>query len=57
MATIVTRQVGATAKNALLTNAEMDQNFINLNDAVVQIEQSLPQQIADIAFMAAIIYG
>lgn len=31
MSTIVTRQTGATAKGAPLTNAEMDANFINLN--------------------------
>jgi hypothetical protein len=31
MATIVTREVGATAKNSPLTNAEVDANFINLN--------------------------
>jgi hypothetical protein len=31
MSTIVTRQTGDTAKNAPLTNGEMDSNFINLN--------------------------
>jgi hypothetical protein len=31
MSTIVTRQTGATAKGAPLTNTEMDNNFINLN--------------------------
>ena len=31
MATIVTREVGTTAKNSPLTNAEVDANFINLN--------------------------
>ena len=31
MSTIVTRQTGGTAKNAPLTNGEMDNNFINLN--------------------------
>jgi hypothetical protein len=31
MATIVTRQTGATAKNSPLTNAEVDTNFIELN--------------------------
>lgn len=31
MSTIVTRQTGATAKNAPLTNTELDNNFINLN--------------------------
>lgn len=32
MATITTREVGATAKGSPLTNAEVDQNFINLNE-------------------------
>lgn len=31
MSTIVTRQEGATAKGAPLTNSEMDNNLINLN--------------------------
>lgn len=31
MATIITREVGATAKGTTLTNAEIDNNFINLN--------------------------
>ena len=31
MTTIVTREVGATAKGSPLTNAEVDSNFINLN--------------------------
>jgi hypothetical protein len=34
MATIVTRDTGATAVNRPLTNAEIDANFINLNDAI-----------------------
>lgn len=37
MATIVTREVGGTAKGSPLTNAELDQNFINLNAAVVSV--------------------
>jgi hypothetical protein len=37
MATIVTRQTGATAQNRPLTNAEVDNNFINLNDAIVAL--------------------
>ena len=31
MATIITREVGATAKGTPLTNTELDNNFINLN--------------------------
>lgn len=34
MATIITREVGATAKGTPLTNAELDNNFINLNNAL-----------------------
>jgi hypothetical protein len=34
MATIVTRELGATPKGSPLTNAEIDQNFINLNSAI-----------------------
>lgn len=34
MATIITREVGATAKGTPLTNAELDNNFINLNTAI-----------------------
>jgi hypothetical protein len=37
MATIVTRQTGATAQNRPLTNAEVDNNFINLNNAIVAL--------------------
>jgi predicted alternative tryptophan synthase beta-subunit len=33
-ATIVTRETGATAKGSPLTNAEVDQNFINLRDRI-----------------------
>ena len=34
MATIITRETGATAKGSPLTNAEVDNNFINLNTEV-----------------------
>ena len=36
MTTIVTREVGATAKGSPLTNAEVDNNFINLNTNKVE---------------------
>lgn len=36
MTTIVTREVGATAKGSPLTNAELDNNFINLNTNKVE---------------------
>lgn len=34
MPTIVTRETGVTSKDAPLTNAEVDANFINLNNAI-----------------------
>ena len=34
MPTIITRETGASSKGAPLTNAELDQNFINLNTAI-----------------------
>ena len=34
MATIITRELGATAKGSPLSNAEVDNNFINLNTEV-----------------------
>ena len=37
MATIVTRESGATAKGSPLTNAELDANFINLNAAKLEL--------------------
>ena len=37
MATIITREVGTTAKGSPLTNAEIDNNFINLNAAKVEL--------------------
>jgi len=41
MATIITRETGATAVNRTLTNAELDNNFINLNaDIATRIPSS-----------------
>jgi hypothetical protein len=40
MTTIVTRETGATAKNSPLTNTEIDQNFINLNDNKLEAAKS-----------------
>jgi len=51
---ITTRELGDSPKGVGLTNAEIDQNFLNVK---TEIEVSLPQQILDGAFMAAIIYG
>lgn len=35
-AEIITRQTGPTAKGQPLTNAEVDQNFLNLRDRIEQ---------------------
>ena len=45
MSTIITREVGVSAKGAPLTNAELDQNFINLNTAI----ESSAQLVTDAA--------
>lgn len=52
MATIVTREVGATAKGSPLSNAEIDQNFINLNtevDPVLSYPSIAPSLLLDFA--------
>jgi hypothetical protein len=46
MATIVTREVGATAKGSPLTNAEFDNNIINLNTDKAEISETV--QMTDI---------
>lgn len=38
-AQIVTRETGATAKGSPLTNAEVDQNFINLKDRIEEAQE------------------
>lgn len=40
MATIITRETGATAKGSPLTNAEVDNNFINLNTSKLELNQT-----------------
>lgn len=57
MADIVTREVGPTAKNAPLTNTEVDQNFINLNDQVNSAEASIEPIASDVALVLAIALG
>ena len=37
MANITTREIGATAKGSPLSNSEIDNNFINLNQAIVNL--------------------
>jgi hypothetical protein len=48
-AQIVTRETGATAKGSPLTNAEVDQNFINLKD---RIEEAKDEANADALALA-----
>lgn len=40
MATIITRLTGPTAKGSPLTNAEVDSNFINLNNNKLELNQA-----------------
>lgn len=51
MATIITREVGGTAKNSPLTNAELDNNFINLDDAIENLQ--VPASITSAGLMSA----
>jgi hypothetical protein len=51
MATIVTRETGATAVNRTLTNAELDNNFINLNTDLGN-KQPLDADLTAIAALA-----
>ena len=51
MATIITREVGGTAKNSPLTNAELDNNFINLNDELEDL--STPATTTSAGLMSA----
>jgi hypothetical protein len=57
MTDIVTREVGTTAKGSPLTNAEVDQNFINLNDRVEEVNQTIEPVASDIALVLAIALG
>ena len=45
MTTIITRLLGATAKGSPLTNAEVDNNFINLNTDKVEVNGTTPVAI------------
>ena len=57
MAEIITREVGPTAKGSPLTNAEVDQNFINLNEAVQETRASIEPIANDVALVLAIALG
>ena len=51
MATIITRETGGTAKNSPLTNAELDSNFINLNNEITNL--SAPASASSAGLMSA----
>ena len=54
MATIITRETGATAVNRPLTNAELDNNFINLNaDVATRILSSEKAAVNGVATLDA----
>lgn len=57
MTDIVTREVGPTAKGTPLTNAEVDQNFINLNDRVEEVSESIESRSNAVAIEIAIALG
>lgn len=57
MAEIVTRETGATAKGSPLTNAELDQNFINLNERVEEVNDSIEGIASNTALVLAIALG
>ncbi len=57
MAEITTREVGATAKGAPLTNAEIDANFINLNQELQQVADSIEPVANDVALVLSIALG
>lgn len=56
-ATIVTREVGTTAKGSPLTNAEVDQNFINLKDRVEEAKAETLTEAEAAALALAIALG
>ena len=51
MATIITRILGATAKGSPLSNAEIDANFINLNDELAE-KMTKSANLSDVADVA-----
>lgn len=57
MAEITTRVVGPTAKGSPLTNAEVDQNFINLNEHIQDTQDSIEPIANDVALVLSIALG
>lgn len=56
-AQIVTRETGATAKGTPLTNAEVDQNFINLRNRIEQAASEVITQADNDALVLSIALG
>lgn len=57
MATIITRDLGTTAKGSPLTNAEVDANFINLNTQLEAVDSAIEPLASDIALVLSIALG
>ena len=57
MAEIVTRTVGSTAKGSPLTNAEVDNNFININTQLEEVAASVQPTAEEMAIVFAIALG
>lgn len=53
MTIIITREVGETAKNSPLTNAELDNNFINLKNAIANLSTPAPASTSSAGLMSA----
>lgn len=57
MAEIITRVLPPTAKNAPLTNEEVDSNFVNLNNGLAQVEALIEPTASNVALILAIALG
>jgi hypothetical protein len=57
LAEIVTRTVGPTAKGSPLTNVEVDNNFININDQLEEVAASVQPTAEEMAIVFAIALG
>lgn len=56
-AQITTRELGESAKQAPLTNAEIDTNFINLKDRIEEVKAESTTQATANALVLAIALG
>ena len=57
MVALTTRVLGDSPKNAPLTNVEVDQNFLSLNDKLEELDQSLLPVATDVALVLSIALG